>query len=46
MIIHSHEAKPCFNKTNYPGVFWWQPQHTKAPISPQPHQKVTTIFNF
>lgn len=31
MIIHSHEANPCFNKTNYPGVFWWQPMITHDP---------------
>ena len=31
MIIHSHEANPCFNKANYPEVFWWQPMITHDP---------------
>lgn len=31
MMIHSHEANPCFNKTNYPGVFRWQPMITHDP---------------
>lgn len=31
MIIHSREASPCFNKTNYSGVFQWQPMITHDP---------------
>lgn len=31
MIIHSHEANPCFNKTDCPGVLWWQPMITHDP---------------
>lgn len=31
MIIHSHEASPCFNKTNCPKVFQWQPMITHDP---------------
>lgn len=31
MIIHSHEANPCFNKTNGLGVFQWQPMITHDP---------------
>lgn len=31
MIIHSHEANPCFNKTDCPEVFRWQPMITHDP---------------
>lgn len=31
MIIHNHEASPCFNKTNGLGVSRWQPMITHDP---------------
>lgn len=33
MIIYSHEANPCFNKTNCSGMFQWQPMITHDPMT-------------